>query len=60
MNVDEPVQSILRLGFNLLVIGMPIVLGVELAFRIARPARPRARYVAALAASRRPLFFRLP
>ena len=50
MNVDEPVQSILRLGFNLLVIGMPIALGVELAFRIARPARPRARYVAALAA----------
>jgi hypothetical protein len=39
--MDEPVQSILRLGFNLMVIGMPIALGVELALRIARPARPR-------------------
>src|SRR5262245_22172826 len=50
MNAAEPVQPILRLGFNLMVIGMPIALGVALALRIAHSMRPRARYFVALAA----------
>ncbi|HYU35205.1 MAG TPA: HEAT repeat domain-containing protein [Thermoanaerobaculia bacterium] len=50
MNAFEPVQWVLRLGFNLIAIGLPIALGVALAFRIARPALPRARYLVALVA----------